>query len=107
MSIGWAIANALETVADDSVFDEVAAFATDRSYGASRKMLVLSLGNMKDPRAVEVLVDLLSDKEVAGHAVMALGKLKAKSAKPKLEPFLQHPRSWVRNEAKKALARIG
>jgi HEAT repeat protein len=104
--LGWAVASALETVADDSVFDEIAALATDRRYGKSRRMLALSLGNMTDPRAVDVLLDLLNDEEVAAHAVMGLGKLKAKKAAPKIEPFLEHPRPWVRREAKKALARI-
>jgi len=69
-------------------------------------MLALSLGNMKNQRAEDVLIDLLDDDEVAGHAIIALGKLKSKKAYPAIKRFLIHPKSWVRNEAKKALAKI-
>ncbi len=102
----WAVGNALEIVADDSVFDELVAVAQDRTYGRAREMVVLGLGRMKNPRAVEVLIELLDDVDVAGHAVMALGRLRAPQARPALEPFLDHPRPWVRKEAKKALARL-
>ncbi len=51
-------------------------------------------------------IELLDDDDVAGHAVMALGRLKAPRAREKPEPFLSHPRTWVRAEARKALAKI-
>lgn len=104
--IGWAIGNALEVIADDSVFDEVVTIATDGSYGRSREMIVAALGNMKDPKAKEILIELLDDDEVAGYAIMGLGKLKAKDARGKIEPFLKYPQEWVRKEAKKALDKI-
>ena len=69
-------------------------------------MVAVALGNMKDPRAVDVLIELLEDEEVAGHALLALGKLKSSKAKPYIEPFLGHPKAWVRKEAKRALAKI-
>jgi HEAT repeat protein len=49
---------------------------------------------------------LLKDEEVAGHALIAIGKLKADKAKSYIKPFLEHPKSWVRKEAKRALAKI-
>lgn len=69
-------------------------------------MVVAALGNMKNPKAKEILIELLDEDEVAGYAVMGLGKLKAKDAKVKIEPFLKHPQEWVRKEARKALAKI-
>jgi len=102
----WAVGNSLETVADDSVFDELVALTQNQSYGSARQMVVLALGRMKDPRAVDVLIGLLNDDDVTGHAVAALGRLRAPQARPALEPFLDHPRPWVRKEAKKALARL-
>jgi HEAT repeat protein len=69
-------------------------------------MVVLALANMRDSRAVDVLLGLLDDDEVAGHAVMALGKLKAGKARPAIEEFLKHPKPWVRKEAKKALDKL-
>lgn len=106
IGIKWAIGNALSIVADDSVFMEIVNIVSDRQHGASREMLAVSLGNMKDPRAQDVLIGLLDDEVVAGHAIMALGKLKSIKAYPKIEGFLNHPKAWVRKEARRALEKI-
>jgi HEAT repeat protein len=59
-----------------------------------------------DPlKAVAVLIDLLHDDQVAGHAVMALGKLKTREGREQIEHLLDHPQPWVRKEAKKVLAK--
>jgi len=105
LGLRWAIGNALAEVADDSVFEETAALAEDRRFGRSREMVALALGNMKDPRAVEILRGLLADEDVAGHAVIALGKLRAEETRVDIEPFLKHPKAWVRKEASRALKR--
>lgn len=102
----WTAGNALSVVADDSVFEEVAALALDKSYGRAREMLAVALGNMRSPRAVGVLMQLLEDEEVSGHAIIALGKLKVTDARDAVLRFLDSPKAWVRNEAKKALKRI-
>jgi len=104
--IKWAIANALSVVADDSVFEEIVKLVQDTSHGASRTMLALSLGNMRNPQAQDVLISLLEDDLVAGQAIVALGKLKSKKALPVIERFLTHPKGWVRREAKTAMVRI-
>jgi HEAT repeat protein len=106
-TLRWAIGDALSVVADDSVFDELAGIAIDRRHGDQRGLVVVALGNMHDPRAVQVLVPLLEDPEVAGYAVMALGKLKASEAAPRIESFLNDPSPWVRREARKALSGMG
>lgn len=103
----WTVGMALEAVADDSVFDDLVTIARDKSYGTARKMVVLALGRTKNPNAAAVLVELLEDDEVAGHAVAALGKLKARDARVAIERLLEHGSPLVRKEAKKALARIG
>jgi HEAT repeat protein len=104
--IRWAIANALEVTADDTVFDEIVALATDKKYGGSREMLVLALGNCQNPRAIEVLIALLTDEQVVGHAIMTLGKLRARAARSRIQELLKHPKKWVRAEVTKALAAI-
>lgn len=105
-ALKWAIANTLSVVARDSVFEKVAALASNKQHGKAREMLAVALGNMKDPRAVDVLLELLDDDEVARHALMALGKLKAEKAKLAIERFLDHPKPWVRKEAERALRKI-
>lgn len=102
----WTIANALSVVADDSVYDEIVNLVRDPQYGRAREMLAVSLSNMKNPEVEGVLIDLLSDEVVVGHAIIALGKLRSQKAYQKIKHFLKHPKSWVRKEAKKALNRI-
>jgi hypothetical protein len=104
--IKWTIANALSVVADDSVFSEIVDLVQDSQNGKAREMLAVSLGNMKNPNAQDILIGLLEDDEVAGHAVVGLGKLRSKKAIPEIERFQTHPKSWIRKEAKKALVRI-
>ena len=102
----WAIGNALSVVADDTVFERLAELVTDKGHGKAREMLAVALGNMKDSRAVELLIQLLDDEEVAGHAVIALGKLRSARAHPMVTRYLDHPKSWIRAAARRALARI-
>jgi hypothetical protein len=102
----WAIANALAVTADDAAFDQLVALVTDRKYGKAREMLALALDNCHDPRSVDVLIQLLADEQVVGHAVIALGKLKSKAARSHIQDLLKHPLDWVRAEATKALAAI-
>ena len=102
----WAIANALEVVADDSAFSAIAAWATDSRYGDARQMLVLALGHMTDPAAFDVLVRLLNDETVAGHAVIAMGNLRDPRAKSAVEPFLTDQKKWIRDAARKAIKKI-
>lgn len=104
--IRWAIGNALAVVADDAVFDELMEIVQDQSYGIARQMVAVALGNMKDSRAVDVLVSLLDDDVVTGHAIMGLGRLKAKRARSSIERYLNHPKPWIRKEAKKAIEKI-
>ena len=100
------VANALEAVADESILLDLIQLAKDRQYGVDRQMLVLALARIPDQRATDALVDLLGDDEVAGHAAKALGRLRARNVRPAVERLLDHPKSWVRAEAKKTLAKL-
>lgn len=106
MGLKWAIANALEVVADDSVFDEIVELVRDKQHGRAREMLAMALGNMRDPRAVDVLIQLLDDDEVAAHAIAGIKKLKAARARPYVELLLNHPKPLVRAEARRTLSKL-
>ena len=69
-------------------------------------MLVIALGRMKTTDVANTLIKLLDDENLAGYAIMALGRLKIQEARPGIERYLTHPKSWVRREAKRALAKI-
>jgi hypothetical protein len=99
----WALGNAVSVVADRSHFDEVVELARDKRHGASRDMMVLRLPGLDPLRAVDVLIELLSDDEVAGFAVKAIRKLKGLKAHGQIERLLEHPDARVRREARKAL----
>jgi HEAT repeat protein len=105
-SLRWAIANALSVVADDSVYGDVAQLAINPTNGKPREMLTLALGNMENPQAVPVLTELLKDDQVIGHAVMALGALKAKSSRAEIQKHANHTKPWIRKEVAAALAQI-
>jgi HEAT repeat protein len=85
----WALANALSTLADASVADELIALLRDRRHGRAREMLCEALARTGDERAPAVLVDLIEDDEVAGHAISTLRKrhrnAELAAARPKLE----------------------
>ena len=104
--LSWAIGNALSVVADDIVLNDIVSLIRDKTYGKAREMLVVALGNMKSPDVKHTLIELLDDEDLAGYAIMALGKLKCKEARSDIERFRTHPKRWVRKEAKKALVRI-
>jgi hypothetical protein len=104
----WAVGNALEVLATDAVFDEMAALTADPSYGASRQMVVLWLGKTKQHRdeAVDVLLPLLDQDDVNGHAVKALAKLKHPRSLDGLRRMTDDSRAWVRNAAKRTVERL-
>lgn len=105
-SLKWAIANALSIIADDTQYEEVARLVKDRAHGKAREMLALALGRMTPELVADLLIALLSDEEVAGHAVIALGQIRDPRAAQAIAPFLAHEKAWIRKEAKKALKRI-
>lgn len=105
-SLKWAIGNALEVLSDDEIFDDIAQLVQDKRHGTARQMLVMALGKMKDARATALLVRLLDDEDVVGHALIALRKLNAIEARPYVLPFLKHPKVWIRREAAKALRKM-
>jgi hypothetical protein len=105
-SYKWAIGNALETIDDRRAAGELIELLRDKRHGSARQMLAIALGKTGDLRALDVLTDLLDDKDVVGHAVVGLGKLGDTRARPRLEPFLTHEKTWIRNAAKRALGQI-
>ncbi|HEY2460622.1 MAG TPA: HEAT repeat domain-containing protein [Candidatus Acidoferrum sp.] len=102
----WAIGNAIEVVVEAKLLPEIIEIVSNPENGTARRMFVLALGKIRDPRSVPVLIKLLEDQQVAGHAIVALRKLRAPEALNHLERFVDHPMAWVRKEAKKAIASI-
>ncbi|HWK93514.1 MAG TPA: HEAT repeat domain-containing protein [Luteimicrobium sp.] len=106
LGLRWAVGNALDVTWSDDHFDELVELARDGAFGRSREMVVLSLGRSKKPEVGGVLIELLDDPIVSGHAIKALRKLKVPEARPGLERMLDDDRAWVRKEAQRALAAL-
>ena len=102
----WTIGNALEVLFDDAHFDAFVDLAVSKRYGKARQMIVLGLARSKRPQVVDVLLGLVEDADVDGHAVKALAKLGAAAARPVFESRLADSRAWVRSEARKGLKRL-
>lgn len=75
-------------------------------YGISRQTVVLALAKMKDAEIDDVLISLLQDEEVDGHAIIALGKRRVAKAASLIRPFESHTNAWIRKEATRALRKI-
>jgi HEAT repeat protein len=102
----WVVGLALGAIADPSLADELIALATDPRWGPARGPIVRELVKTRDPRAAALLVTLLDDPAVSVDAVVGLGNLADPATRSAVEPFLAHPDSYVRNEAKKAARKI-
>jgi hypothetical protein len=85
VSLKWAIGNALSTLADASLADELIELLQDPRQGSGRQMLCEALRRTKDPRAPDVLISLIPDREVSGHAIAALRDYGPKTSIPYLE----------------------
>jgi len=106
LGLRWTIGNALEVVWDDRYFDQLADIVKDDSYGRSREMVVLGMARSKRPEAPDILIELLDDADVNGHAVKALTKFKVPRARSGLERMSSDSRSWVRKAAERALRNL-
>ena len=102
----WAIGNALWVLAKHINPQDLVRLARDPRFGSARQMVVMALGGIKAPGVVDVLIGLLEDDELVGHALYALGRGRAIVARAAIERQLASPRAYVRNNAKKALAQI-
>ncbi|MCS6554742.1 HEAT repeat domain-containing protein [Curtobacterium flaccumfaciens pv. flaccumfaciens] len=103
----WAVGNSIETAYVDTYFDDVAALALDPQYGRARQMVALALGKSKRPEAVDVLLQLMDDHDISGHAVFALSKRPNPRARAAFEEKLTDDRPWVRKKAALGLRKIG
>ena len=102
----WVIGNALATVASKNDIGQLLGFLADSSYGEARSQLVHALARLQKAESIPVLIDYLQDKHMTAECATALGNLKAKQAKAALLQ-VKHDNSWVRQQVKAALKKIG
>jgi hypothetical protein len=77
------------------------------AYGKGRETFTMLLGQYGGLARVPVLLALLDDPEVAGHALYALRLLGAPEGREPANRLLEAPQAWVRAEARKYLEKLG
>jgi len=104
----WAVGQALGDVADDSVWEGLVPLVCNPQHGHARQGVVMAFGRLRQPRAVDVMMALLGDRDaqIVEQALDALGRLQAGRALPRIEILTTHPDRWVRRAAARALVRI-
>lgn len=102
----WAIGNTLSIILDKSSLPAMLKIAQEKEHGIARQMVVVALGKMKEREAIPVLLELLKDEDVVGHAIMALAYFKDLEMVQYIEPFTEYKVRWIRSEAKKAIKKI-
>lgn len=102
----WVIGNAMYVIQDKNIGEKVLELVNDKKYGTGRQMIVNGLNRFNTEETKQVLIKLLDDDDVAGHAVYALSKFKDYSLIRYLSPLIDDKRYLVKKEAKKAIARL-
>jgi len=114
-SLGWVTGNALATLAGPSDADDLIRLLRDRRFGKSREMLCEALKRTHDTRTPIVLLEMIEDDDVAGHAVAVLRSLRRTAAasvlgeaRVKLEALAERPTAspFARKQARRALVEI-
>lgn len=83
--------------------DQLLRLLEDRNHGTGLCGVVEAVARLMKQDAAPILIGLLDREEILNFVVKALGKTKSSEAIEALDPFLKHPDSYTRSEAKKAL----
>ncbi|MBI1178763.1 hypothetical protein GC207_15130 [bacterium] len=90
----------------EPIFEAVKQLCLEQRFGKGRQSFVMLLGQYGGPTVVPTLTRLLSDSEVAGHAIYSLRLLGASNAADDVRPFLRSPVTWIKKEALKYFQKI-
>ena len=78
----------------------------DRRAKRGRESFVMLLNKKAYCDYSERIISLLSDDDVEGHVIYSLYRMQAGEYVEEIKPFVNHKRTWIRNEAKKIYSKI-
>lgn len=104
LEVKWRIAQAISALAVPEAAEQLMELAADRNHGYARTWLVDAIGKLKVIRLKDRVAALLSDEEVTGQAIRALGMMGASDYRTAIERFTDHPVAWIRKEAQQCLS---
>lgn len=103
----WQIGDMLYETADRSCFRRYSEISADARYGSDRQMIVLIFGKLRLYEAKPLLVALLDDETVYGHALDSLSRICDEGDICHFQRFADSGQIWVRKTARKFLRRYG
>ena len=103
----WALGNAIETVTTPAHLDALLDLVLDRTHGVGRQMIVDRVARISgDARVIAALRQLITDEDVALHAMAGLRRrLGPEAAADLIRPLTQHSSQHIRNTARQQLKR--
>lgn len=99
----WHYADFLYNLKNYEYLDDYLKLIMNRSYGASREMLILLVGESRQNKVVPYLKELSTDIDVVGHVLTALGNFYDDEIVSIMKSHVNHPQKWISNVAKKYL----
>lgn len=92
---------------DKSQLDRIVNICLDKSAKRGRQSFVLLLGRKSYADCADRIVTILEDEDVDGQVISTLYKMQAGQYVELIKPFLNHKRTWIKNEAKRYIQKFG
>lgn len=99
----WHYADYLYSLKNYEYMDDYIKLIMDKSYGTSREMLILLVGESKQNKVIPYLKKLSTDDAVIGHVLTALSNFNDDEIVLIMQKHANHPQKWISNVAKQYL----
>ena len=99
----WEYGDLLYKIGNFNYLHDYLELVKDKSLGSDRQMLLLLLGKSKNKTVIPVLIELLSDNSVCGHALDALSNFSGNEIEESMLKYSKSDITWVRNISKRYL----
>lgn len=101
----WHYADFLYLLKNYKYLDDYIKLIMDKSYGTSREMLILLVGESRMDIVIPYLIELSNDNNVIGHVLTALSYYDDDKILPIMKKYINHPQKWISDIAQKYLKR--
>ena len=86
---------------NEKQIERIVSICLDKKAKRGRQSFVMLLGKKVYSSYADKIVTVLNDDDIDGQVIDTLYKMGAKEYVERIEPFLTHNRTWIRNEAKR------
>ncbi len=99
----WHYADFLYSLKNYEYLDDYIKLIMDKSYGSSREMLILLVGESRMDMVIPYLIELSNDNSVIGHVLTALSHYDDGKITTIMKKHINHPQKWISDIANKYL----